>query len=1511
MNGFLKRIISCAMCALLIMGMAAPAYAVPGAAGVTGPDEQDVSYSTGDIIGDKAEWGMDQSVIQNPGSQTPGDKTTMSTSVYAYYGDTSPFSLQRTLDSISGTLDELSWASLSAHVVGAAERITYTWHAESRPAGSEEPFEPVHLVGGSADEPFGISGTLNAAENKEIVLPLGSQIVAGSNEGLQDQREYRFTVTAVKPSTGEQAETTMTVVVGNNYLTVLYAPQGSDPYDFDARITGVFLKGSELVCASPIEDEAVLDAFAGVAGGFALSHTWQLSVSGIAGCVKSIDSVAFSITADEAALIEQGAAKAVAFEDGRTTVYAGNGLQAVSETDDDGVEHFYVIIPKDGGKGLGSYALMFQNGDTVQVSARVEGTGGQVSPVGTKTWSMADAWGNPADIRYVMVPSAGYKVASVVVTDALDREVFSYPAQALTSPSALSLTGLLQAGGSYQMVVAFQRTESDPDAAPVTFEAMACDEAGAPLTSDVSISATGTLRDASSVSAAPGASVRLEGLMRGSGVSVVFASTSHEALRTEVSTDGGATWQAGPPMIGSTCLVDEMTANTRLRFVCHASAQGADLPAYAVVARIVDGDGVTLAQTGTGTSNAASTDTGDKVVVASTSVKRGSMAEVSLKGGPYRTVVRAYLISADGTVQTDLASDLSGNEEDGWKIHTRALEDMVICVQFAGYTDYFVTAQRPSNGDFQLNGSPWETTDSPIRVVEGTSPSMLRISAKPSYVINRVLCEGISFGGEGNPKSVSVELPYQKAEDHPIKIVFTPADDDDEYIDITVSVNTSISKRSAAAMQSGTVPLSTEQSGPREASMLGAVPQTLSDTTPAGVVGAAAGSSRAAADQAADQADEAASEATGAAVASPLEDEPEGALGGLVMPPNVRIKKGTPYTFSIYPNDGYTLDEVRIVTTSGELVKVYTKDDLPLISDQTLGGGDGDAVYGYSLPLPGDILTQSVSINVSFTEDANAIWGALDTTTIGCSDGGFISPSGEMRIPRGNTVSVDLTAKPDAGYRLAHLWLISTQGKEDIAEGRPKGGDFNVELKGGMQVYAEFERDTASIWVDDNVAHGTLSPSGNVDVVLDDGARVYFWADEGYRLTEIITRYPNDPTEYRQKVASNTYSWDFYDIEDGMQISAVFGPGATPQVDRHTITATAENGTISPATMQVAAGQDAVLTCRPQPGYIFDSIEVTYANGTAVNPSRVSVEGGKITVRAIDGTMQVHVTFKEMLFHTVRLDLEIEGGQLSATNSVEGALLVRDGQSVKVNVVAADGYVLDGQPEYIEDSEPGLFSFFAAREPSKLDYANGVATLEPHASGLLTAKFRSTKEPEGPDSSSSSSSSSSSGSSSAGSSSSSSAGSSGGTEQPGGDPSEEYDFVITATAGEHGSIEPSGRVGVNEGQSAVFTFKPDAGYQVSSVTVDGTRYEGRRDQWTFSEVSDDHRVHVEFVERTAQPLTPLTTLRNMMSAAGLAPTGDAMVIVFGVLSMMALTGGVLALYSGRKRKEGYRDDNCR
>ena len=46
--------------------------------------------------------------------------------------------------------------------------------------------------------------------------------------------------------------------------------------------------------------------------------------------------------------------------------------------------------------------------------------------------------------------------------------------------------------------------------------------------------------------------------------------------------------------------------------------------------------------------------------------------------------------------------------------------------------------------------------------------------------------------------------------------------------------------------------------------------------------------------------------------------------------------------------------------------------------------------------------------------------------------------------------------------------------------------------------------------------------------------------------------------------------------------------------------------------------------------------------------------------------------------------------------------------------------------------------------------------------------------------------------------------------------------TITATAGEHGSISPSGAVKVNHGQDQAFTIEADEDYRVKDVVVDGT-----------------------------------------------------------------------------------------
>ena len=46
--------------------------------------------------------------------------------------------------------------------------------------------------------------------------------------------------------------------------------------------------------------------------------------------------------------------------------------------------------------------------------------------------------------------------------------------------------------------------------------------------------------------------------------------------------------------------------------------------------------------------------------------------------------------------------------------------------------------------------------------------------------------------------------------------------------------------------------------------------------------------------------------------------------------------------------------------------------------------------------------------------------------------------------------------------------------------------------------------------------------------------------------------------------------------------------------------------------------------------------------------------------------------------------------------------------------------------------------------------------------------------------------------------------------------------VITATAGANGSISPTGSITVTSGGNQTFTIAPNSGYQVASVTVDGT-----------------------------------------------------------------------------------------
>jgi hypothetical protein len=72
-------------------------------------------------------------------------------------------------------------------------------------------------------------------------------------------------------------------------------------------------------------------------------------------------------------------------------------------------------------------------------------------------------------------------------------------------------------------------------------------------------------------------------------------------------------------------------------------------------------------------------------------------------------------------------------------------------------------------------------------------------------------------------------------------------------------------------------------------------------------------------------------------------------------------------------------------------------------------------------------------------------------------------------------------------------------------------------------------------------------------------------------------------------------------------------------------------------------------------------------------------------------------------------------------------------------------------------------------------------------------------------------------------------------------------YTITATAGEGGSISPSGEVVVNEGEDKTFTITPNQGYQILDVKVDGISI-GVVSSYTFTNVTSNHTISASFTQ---------------------------------------------------------------
>ena len=85
-------------------------------------------------------------------------------------------------------------------------------------------------------------------------------------------------------------------------------------------------------------------------------------------------------------------------------------------------------------------------------------------------------------------------------------------------------------------------------------------------------------------------------------------------------------------------------------------------------------------------------------------------------------------------------------------------------------------------------------------------------------------------------------------------------------------------------------------------------------------------------------------------------------------------------------------------------------------------------------------------------------------------------------------------------------------------------------------------------------------------------------------------------------------------------------------------------------------------------------------------------------------------------------------------------------------------------------------------------------------------------------------------------------------------PVREKVFTITTVVGPNGSIDPQGPVKVKAGEDQTFTFKPDSGYQVNTVMVDGNPVTITGNTYTFTNVNADHTITVTFEKKSSPPV---------------------------------------------------------
>lgn len=520
--------------------------------------------------------------------------------------------------------------------------------------------------------------------------------------------------------------------------------------------------------------------------------------------------------------------------------------------------------------------------------------------------------------------------------------------------------------------------------------------------------------------------------------------------------------------------------------------------------------------------------------------------------------------------------------------------------------------------------------------------------------------------------------------------------------------------------------------------------------------------------------------------------------GGAISPSGaVSVSYGGSQAYAVTTTAGYHIDSVKV-------------------DGSRQPAAAGQTGYNYTFSNVG----AAHSIAAYFGLNSYTITASAGTT------GGSISPSGVSTVQYGG--SANYTIGASTNYHISDV----------VVDGQPAGAVSSYSfsnVSANHTIVATFAVDGGYIITAGSNQYGTITPSGFISVFSGHDTSVVMSPQTGAHIDSVIV----DGTNIGA-VSGHTFS----NVTADHSIRAVFA------LNTYTITAAAgPGGSVSPSgSFTTAYGSAVTIAVTPSRGYIIDSVIVdgvnfgrtnsykfSYVTGSHVLSAKfklvtytintTAIGNGAITppgpVTAIyqsdysftvapaigshldslfiDGApaaLQTAVQFDSVTQdHSIRAKFALDTFTIAATYDPRGVVVpvgtarVTYGSDVTYTIIAGNEVDID---TVLVDG----ICLPAAAGQSSYQYTFSAVS----GNHTISAKFRANT------------------------------------------------FTITATAGAHGTLSPSGAVPVHIGHDTTFTAAPDAGYELDNLTVDGIQQGAASSGYTFHSVAAAHTIEASFTQ---------------------------------------------------------------